>query len=67
MQNSVLYGAAVHVFSSQIASVLNIEVDHYGGAFALYYVYRDIGKSVFAGQVCIIFAKICILISILLK
>jgi hypothetical protein len=48
-------GAAIHVGTSQISSVLNVKNPKYGGHFALYYIYRDLIISIFAGEVLWIF------------
>jgi MFS superfamily sulfate permease-like transporter len=45
-------GAAVHVFTSQINSVLNVKLPRYGGVGALYYIYRDLITAVAKGEVC---------------
>jgi MFS superfamily sulfate permease-like transporter len=46
-------GSAVHVFSSQIYAMLGVKQPQYGGPFALYYIYRDLLKELFAGNVCL--------------
>jgi MFS superfamily sulfate permease-like transporter len=45
-------GAAVHVFTSQINGVLNVKLPRYGGAGALYYIWRDLIGAVVNGEVC---------------
>ena len=45
-------GAAVHVFTSQINSALNVKLPRYGGVGALYYIYRDLIAAVVNGEVC---------------
>jgi MFS superfamily sulfate permease-like transporter len=44
-------GVAVHVFSTQVYSVLGVKQPQYGGRLAIFYIYRHLFTELFAGNV----------------